>query len=75
MDFHIVDLVQIPTDLPLGDYVLSFRWDCEQTPQIWTNCADIEITESGTNRARREGMLKRSVDRKKALRGGLLGPF
>jgi hypothetical protein len=75
MDFHIVDLVQIPTDLPLGDYVLSFRWDCEQTPQIWTNCADIEITESGTNRARREGMFKRSVDRKKALRGGLLGPF
>jgi len=43
-NFNMVDLVQIPADLPAGDYVLSFRWDCEQTPQIWANCADIKIT-------------------------------
>merc|ERR1712151_720419 len=44
MDFRMVDLVQIPENLPLGEYVLSFRWDCEQTPQIWTQCANVKIT-------------------------------
>ena len=26
-----------------GDYVLSWRWDCEQTPQIWNTCADLTV--------------------------------
>jgi hypothetical protein len=26
-----------------GSFVLSFRWDCEQTPQVWSSCADIEV--------------------------------
>jgi hypothetical protein len=39
--WHIVDKVVVPE--ALGSYVLSWRWDCEQTPQIWTNCADIEV--------------------------------
>jgi len=43
-NFNIVDKVQIPEDLVPGKYLLSFRWDCEQTPQIWTNCADVTIT-------------------------------
>jgi hypothetical protein len=42
---NIVDQVQIPADLPPGDYVVSWRWDCEQTPQIWAGCADVTITE------------------------------
>jgi len=42
MDFQIVDQVKVP-DLPVGDYALSFRWDCEQTPQIWAQCANIKI--------------------------------
>jgi len=42
--FNIIDRVQIPADLSPGEYVLSFRWECEQTPQIWTNCADVTIT-------------------------------
>jgi len=42
-DMSIVDRVQVPRDLASGDYVLSFRWDCEQTPQIWSACADIRI--------------------------------
>jgi hypothetical protein len=42
-NFNIIDKVQIPKDLAPGDYVLSFRWDCEQTPQIWANCADVII--------------------------------
>jgi len=42
--FNIIDRVQIPADITPGEYVLSFRWDCEQTPQIWQNCADVTIT-------------------------------
>jgi len=43
-NFNIIDRVQIPSGIAPGDYVLSFRWDCEQTPQIWQNCADVTIT-------------------------------
>jgi len=41
--FNIFDEVVVPKDLPLGDYVLSFRYESEQTPQIWAQCADITI--------------------------------
>jgi hypothetical protein len=41
-NFNLVDLVQVPM-LSAGDYVLALRWDCEQTPQIWSNCADVTI--------------------------------
>lgn len=44
--WSVVDKVQVPADLPAGDYVLSFRIDCEQTPQIWSQCADIRMTSS-----------------------------
>lgn len=27
----------------IGTYVLQWRWDNEQTPQIWTTCADIRV--------------------------------
>lgn len=47
MDFGIVDLVKIPMGIPEGDYVLSFRWDCEQLPQVWGNCADVKIAAKG----------------------------
>merc|ERR1711934_193823 len=33
--FGIMDLVQVPESLEPGDYVLSFRWDCQKTPQVW----------------------------------------
>jgi hypothetical protein len=45
MAYEIIDQVKVP-DLQPGRYVLSFRWDCEQTPQIWSQCSDIEITAS-----------------------------
>ena len=38
----VYDLVQIP-NLEPGKYVLSFRWDCKCTLQIWTTCATINI--------------------------------
>jgi len=51
MNFGIVDLLKIPENLPAGDYVLSFRWDCEQLPQVWGNCADVKIKVKGTAKA------------------------
>ena len=38
----IADKVVVPAGLK-GDYVLSWRWDCEETAQIWSNCADVHI--------------------------------
>lgn len=39
--FSIVDKVKIPKDLEPGNYVLSFRWDCEQGAQVWNTCSSI----------------------------------
>jgi len=39
----LMDELEIPADLETGDYVLSFRWDCEQTPQVWNTCSSIKI--------------------------------
>merc|ERR1711865_57037 len=33
--FAVEDTLQVPAGIPPGDYVLGFRWDCEQTTQIW----------------------------------------
>ena len=33
---HVVDLLEVPADLPVGDYVLQYRHDSEQTDQVWT---------------------------------------
>lgn len=44
--FAIQDSLQIPSDIPAGEYVLGWRWDCEATSQIWSNCADITIAEA-----------------------------
>jgi len=45
-DFGIVDKVKVP-DVPEGDYVVSFRWDSEQTNQVWNSCADVTIKTRG----------------------------
>ena len=37
------NLLEVPENLERGDYVLSFRWDCEKTPQVWNSCANIKI--------------------------------
>lgn len=44
MKVNIVDRVVVPATLPAGEYLLSWRWDCEQTEQVWQNCADVTIT-------------------------------
>ena len=39
----IRDVVNVPADLPPGAYVLGWRYDCEATAQVWSNCADITL--------------------------------
>lgn len=43
-NYYFVDQLQVPSHLTAGDYTLSWRWDCEETPQVWNSCADITIT-------------------------------
>merc|ERR1712232_243883 len=42
-NLEIVDYVQIPAELPPGEYVLGFRWDCEESNQIWSSCSDVTV--------------------------------
>lgn len=42
----IVDKVHVP-NVPSGEYVLSWRWDSEQTSQVWQNCGDVTIADDG----------------------------
>ena len=42
--FSMTDKLKVPSDLETGEYSLSWRWDCEQTPQVWNSCADITVT-------------------------------
>lgn len=48
--FSVRDVVKIPAHLKPGKYILGFRYDCEATAQVWTNCADVNLalTESAT---------------------------
>jgi len=39
----IVDQLELPAELPPGDYVLGWRWDCEETAQVWSSCADVHV--------------------------------
>lgn len=42
----VLDVVKIPDSLSEGDYVLGWRYDCEATAQVWSNCADITLVKS-----------------------------
>jgi len=39
----MVDSVKVPANLAPGKYILGFRYDCEATAQVWSNCADITL--------------------------------
>eukprot|EP00440_Ansanella_granifera_P013718 gb/GFBE01014907.1/.p1 GENE.gb/GFBE01014907.1/~~gb/GFBE01014907.1/.p1 ORF type:complete len:286 (+),score=36.82 gb/GFBE01014907.1/:1-858(+) len=43
-NWSIVDEYWLPRDLQAGRYVLSWRWDCEGTEQVWANCADLYVS-------------------------------
>ena len=40
---EIVDHVLIPEGTAPGAYVLGWRWDCEESNQIWQSCSDVTI--------------------------------
>ena len=42
-DYMMVDKLKVPTEISAGEYVLSWRWDCEETPQVWNSCADLTV--------------------------------
>lgn len=46
LQFNIVDKVVVP-DVPPGEYIISGRFDCEQSPQIWNTCFDVTIEGPG----------------------------
>lgn len=50
INLSIVDYVKIPNDINEGDYILGWRWDCEQSPQVWNNCSDITIIKEKENK-------------------------
>jgi len=37
------DWVQVPKNLPEGEYVLSFRWDTARGTQVWMSCANVRL--------------------------------
>lgn len=39
--FRIGDEVRVPKQE--GEFVLQWRWDCEESSQVWVSCADIRI--------------------------------
>jgi len=43
--FHVtlIDIVKVPKTIPPGEYVLGWRWDVEETAQVWSACSDITI--------------------------------
>jgi len=42
-EWSIADQVKVPSDLKPGPYLLSWRWDCEESTQVWQNCADLIV--------------------------------
>ena len=40
---QIVDEVIVPADIEPGAWVVGWRWDCEETTQVWSSCADVLI--------------------------------
>ena len=42
-DYQMVDQLMVPTHIEPGEYILSWRWDCEETPQVWNSCADLTL--------------------------------
>jgi len=41
--FSVGDNLDVPDGLEPGEYVLGFRWDCEQLPQVYNSCSTITL--------------------------------
>ena len=42
-NLEVVDMVRVPADLAPGAYVVQWRWDCEESSQVWLNCGDVTV--------------------------------
>jgi len=42
-NLEVVDQVRVPAQLGPGAYVVQWRWDCEESSQVWQNCADVTV--------------------------------
>jgi len=42
-NLEIVDSVIVPDNIKPGNYVLQWRWDCEESDQVWASCSDVTI--------------------------------
>eukprot|EP01052_Picozoa_sp_SAG31_P017783 SAG31_NODE_1231_length_9212_cov_2.857566_8_plen_72_part_00 len=40
---EIVDQLWIPSDLSEGKWLLGWRWDAEESSQVWASCSDVTI--------------------------------
>ena len=40
---EVVDRVLVPKGATPGKYVLQWRWDCEESDQVWASCSDVTI--------------------------------
>ena len=46
--FHALEIgdgdeVIVPAGLAPGEYVVGWRWDCEESTQVWSSCADVTV--------------------------------
>jgi len=47
-NLEVLDAVRVPATLAPGQYVVQWRWDCEESSQVWSNCADVTVQASST---------------------------
>ena len=40
---EVMDKLRLPVDLPAGEWVLGWRWDCEESTQVWSSCSDVTV--------------------------------
>ena len=48
---EVVDRVLVPKGTAPGRYVLQWRWDCEESTQVWNSCSDIFIIPGNSSEA------------------------
>eukprot|EP00660_Eupelagonema_oceanica_P002132 gene2132-15220_t len=41
--WNVIDEYKVPADLAKGDYLISWRWDCEVNTQMYIQCLDAKV--------------------------------
>ena len=42
-NLEVLDKLRLPASLAPGEWVLGWRWDCEESTQVWASCSDVTI--------------------------------